>query len=36
VVEEQVQEGGDGGGVAEELAPVLDRAVRGDERGARS
>ena len=27
VVEEAVEESGDGGGVAEELAPVLDGAV---------
>jgi hypothetical protein len=33
VVQQPIQEGGDGGGVAEELAPVLDGAVRGDERG---
>jgi hypothetical protein len=32
VVEQAVQEGRDGGGVPEELAPVLDGAIRGDER----
>jgi hypothetical protein len=32
VVQQPIQEGA-GGGVAEELAPVLDGAVRGDERG---
>jgi hypothetical protein len=37
VVEEAIEESGDGGGVAEELAPVLDGAVgREDGRGARS
>jgi hypothetical protein len=30
VVEEAVEHGSDGGGVAEELAPVLDWTVRGD------
>jgi hypothetical protein len=35
VVEEPIEERGDGGGVAEQLAPILDGAVRGDEgRGA--
>jgi hypothetical protein len=34
VVEQAIQEGGDGGGVTEELAPVFDGAVRGDERRA--
>ncbi len=33
MVEEPVEEGGDGGGVAEELAPVLDRTIRGEQRG---
>ena len=32
VVEQPIQEGGDGRGSAEKLAPVLDGAVRGDER----
>jgi len=31
-MEEAIQEGSDGRGVAEQLPPVLDRAVRGDER----
>jgi hypothetical protein len=30
VVEQAIQEGGHGRGIAEELAPVLDGAVRGD------
>lgn len=33
VVEEPVEEGGHGGGVSEELAPVVDGAVRGQEGG---
>ena len=32
VVEQAIEHRGDGGGVAEQLAPVLDGAVRGDER----
>jgi hypothetical protein len=31
-MEEPVQHGGHGGGVAEELAPVVDGTVRGDQR----
>ena len=33
VVEEPVEQRGDGRGVAEELAPVLDRTIRGDQCG---
>ena len=33
VVEEPVEQRGNGRGVAEELAPVLDRAIRRDQRG---
>lgn len=32
VVEEAVEHGGDGGGVAEEFAPVLDGTVGGEDR----
>ena len=32
VMEQSIEEGGDGGSVAEQLAPVLDGTVRGDER----
>jgi hypothetical protein len=32
VVEEAVEHGGDGGGVAKELAPVLDGPVLGEDR----
>jgi hypothetical protein len=32
VVEEPIEERGDSGGVAEQLAPVLDGAIRGDQR----
>ena len=32
MVEHAVEERGDGGSVAEELAPVFDRAVGGEER----
>ncbi len=33
MVEETIEQRGDGGGVAEELAPVLDGAIRSDQRG---
>jgi len=32
VVEQAIEQRGDGGGVAEELAPVFHRTVRGDQR----
>ena len=32
-MEQAVEQGGDGGGVPEELPPVLDRAVGGEDRG---
>ena len=32
-MEQAVEQRGDGGGVAEELAPLVDRAVRGEHRG---
>src|SRR5438876_12393371 len=32
VMEQAIEEGGDGGGVGEQLAPVLERTVRGGER----
>ena len=31
-MEQAIEQRGDGGGVAEELAPILDGPVRGDER----
>lgn len=36
VVQQPIEQGGDGGGIAEELAPILDGAVRGEEVEARS
>ena len=33
VMEQAVEQRGDGGGVAEQLSPVVDRAVRGEHRG---
>src|SRR5262245_37408911 len=33
VMEQSVEEPGDGGGVSEELAPVLDRTIRSDQGG---
>jgi hypothetical protein len=33
VVEQAIEQGGDGGGVPQELAPVFDRAVGGNECG---
>ena len=33
VLEQAVEQGGDGRGVPEELPPVLDRAVGGEDRG---
>ena len=33
MVQEAVEEGGDRGGIAEQLAPVLHGAVRGQDRG---
>jgi hypothetical protein len=31
MVEEAIEESGDGGGVAEELAPILDGAIGGED-----
>ena len=36
VMEQPIEERGDGGGVAEELAPVVDGPVRGQERATRA
>jgi hypothetical protein len=36
VVEKAVEQGRDRRGIPEELAPVVDRAVRGEDREARS
>ena len=35
VVQEAIEQRGDGGGVAEQLAPVVDGAVRGEQRATR-
>ena len=33
VVEQPIEQGGDGGRIAEELAPIIHRSVRREERG---
>jgi hypothetical protein len=33
VVEQAIEQGGDGGRVAEELPPVMDRSIRSQQRG---
>ncbi len=34
-MEQAVEQRGDGGGIAEQLSPVLDRSIRGEQRGNR-